>query len=69
MLSAAVTRKVRIDAVMFQPQHLKVLGIHVPHLDGKIPDEKHPSDHVAVRVKFEVKADHLKTYWISVRQM
>jgi len=53
-------RKVRIDAVMFQPKHLKVLGIHVPHLTGKIPDEVHPSDHVAVRVKFEVKADHLK---------
>jgi Ca2+-binding EF-hand superfamily protein len=53
-------RKVRIDAVMFQPKHLKVLGIHVPHLKGRIPDEIHPSDHVAVRVKFEVKADHLK---------
>jgi Ca2+-binding EF-hand superfamily protein/endonuclease/exonuclease/phosphatase family metal-dependent hydrolase len=53
-------RKVRIDAVMFQPKHLKVLGIHVPKLTGKIPDEVQASDHVAVRVKFEVKADHLK---------
>mmetsp|Transcript_136297 Transcript_136297/g.240911 ORF Transcript_136297/g.240911 Transcript_136297/m.240911 type:complete len:247 (-) Transcript_136297:22-762(-) len=45
---------------MFQPTHLKILGVHVPELKHKIPDETHPSDHVPVRVQFEMKADHAK---------
>lgn len=45
---------------MFPPNALKVLDIFVPEMDGAIPDEVHPSDHVPVRVKFQVKADHKK---------
>lgn len=58
--SVTDVRSVRIDAVMFQPSHLKILGVHVPELKHKIPDETHPSDHVPVRVQFEMKADHAK---------
>jgi len=55
-------RQVRIDAIMFPPKQLKVLGIYVPDLKNKIPDETQPSDHVCIRTKFEVKADHRKLF-------
>jgi Ca2+-binding EF-hand superfamily protein/exonuclease III len=56
--SVTSTRDVRIDAVMYQPTHLKVLEVYVPEVKEKIPNDMHPSDHVPVYVSFQVKADH-----------
>lgn len=56
--SVTSTRDVRIDAVMYQPTHLKVLEVYTPEVKEKIPNEEHPSDHVPVYVAFQVKADH-----------
>eukprot|EP00403_Amphidinium_massartii_P002470 CAMPEP_0178372250 /NCGR_PEP_ID=MMETSP0689_2-20121128/1254_1 /TAXON_ID=160604 /ORGANISM="Amphidinium massartii, Strain CS-259" /LENGTH=826 /DNA_ID=CAMNT_0019992163 /DNA_START=82 /DNA_END=2559 /DNA_ORIENTATION=+ len=51
-------RNVRIDAIMYSPSSLKVLEVGVPELVSKIPDATHPSDHVPVRVRFQMKSDH-----------
>lgn len=53
--SSTETRNVRIDAVMFEPGHLKILEVDVPVIHSVIPNKDEPSDHVAVLVKFQVK--------------
>eukprot|EP00746_Dinoflagellata_sp_MGD_P086517 gnl/MRDRNA2_/MRDRNA2_34249_c0_seq1.p1 gnl/MRDRNA2_/MRDRNA2_34249_c0~~gnl/MRDRNA2_/MRDRNA2_34249_c0_seq1.p1 ORF type:complete len:804 (-),score=155.91 gnl/MRDRNA2_/MRDRNA2_34249_c0_seq1:85-2496(-) len=53
-------RQCRIDTVMFESCHLSILEIQAPDIGPheSLPNEKHPSDHVPVRVKFQVKSDH-----------
>jgi len=59
--SVTSSRNVRIDVILFQPIHLKVLGVGAEqHVAGEIPDAQHPSDHIPVSVRFQVKADHRK---------
>jgi len=56
--SVTEVRNVRIDTVMYNPSFLKVLEIFVSQINDKIPNGTHPSDHVPVRVKFQLKAEH-----------
>mmetsp|Transcript_79872 Transcript_79872/g.185457 ORF Transcript_79872/g.185457 Transcript_79872/m.185457 type:complete len:681 (-) Transcript_79872:192-2234(-) len=56
--SVTEIRNARIDVVVYDPQHLKVLEVTAPDVGKRIPDEEHPSDHIPVRVKFQVKAGH-----------
>lgn len=55
------SRNVRIDVILYQPIHLKVLGVSAEaQVDGELPDTDHPSDHIPITVHFQVKADHRK---------
>ena len=54
--SVTEARNVRIDTIAYQDSRLALVDVNVvPNLAGPIPDAEHPSDHLPIRAKFQVR--------------
>uniref|UniRef100_A0A061R4Z5 Endonuclease/exonuclease/phosphatase domain-containing protein n=1 Tax=Tetraselmis sp. GSL018 TaxID=582737 RepID=A0A061R4Z5_9CHLO len=57
LTSVTTERIVRIDAIMYKPQQLRVVDVMPqPIVMGPIPDERHPSDHLPIAATFCVRS-------------
>lgn len=55
--SVTGSRSLRIDALFYQPNEVKLLDISMlPALSSPIPDGIHPSDHLPVKAKFRMRS-------------
>ena len=52
------SRSVRIDAVLYQSQRLRLIdAVKTPTLESPIPNASHPSDHIPIKATFELRTE------------